>query len=446
MKKIVLLPNNTDLNRGDQALIWESIHLIKDIYGADTKVSLIRTGINKEDIVRQSNQTMKKGYRLLSPILKHPGRFRIFQSQHEFNYRRMDVVLIGLVALFDLFTSSLLLSHWKWINKLGGCFLSEDDRVTVHALKNADFVYVKGGGFIHSYGKVTDPYQMYYSLFLMLLAQRYDKSLIILPNSIGPLKNRWARKIVRKVLKHATVVFVRESLSFTCLKKELGIDSFITSDLGYYLENKSLLDVKRYMPKTEKKIVGITLRPWRFLDSDNPEKSYQQYISSFTMFVSLLVEEGFYVCLFVHTLGPSAHENDEIAIDDVWKALPKGIQNNVVKVKDEQLDCYDMMKLYGCCDYFIGTRFHSVIFAQNMNVPTISISYGGNKGMGIMEKLSLEQFNIPINEVTVEKLSNTFMELMNKREYYREQLLQYKSHLDKERESLLQLCRRSNII
>ena len=444
MKRVVLLPNNTDLNRGDQALVWESIRLIKDIYGDDTEVSLIRTGINEEDIARQSSQTMRKGYRLLSPILKHPGRFRIFQSRHEVNYHRIDIILIGLVALFDLFTSSLLLSRWKWINKLGGCFLSEDDKATVYALRESDYVYVKGGGFIHSYGKIADPYQMYYSLFLMLLAQRYDKSLFILPNSIGPLKNRWAKKIVEKVLRSATVVFVREALSFFCVKKEFGIDCIVTSDLGYYLENRSSLDVKRYMPETERQIVGVTLRPWRFLDSGNPEKSYRQYISSFAMFVSQLVEERFYVCLFVHTLGPSAHENDEIAVDDVLGVLPKGIQY-VVKVKDEQLDCYDMMKLYGCCDYFIGTRFHSVIFAQNMNVPTISISYGGNKGKGIMEKLSLDQFNIPINEVTVETLSKVFMELKNKKEHYREQLLQHKSHLGKERESLLQQCKMVSI-
>ena len=32
MKKVLLLPNNTDLNRGDQALVWESIRLIEDIY------------------------------------------------------------------------------------------------------------------------------------------------------------------------------------------------------------------------------------------------------------------------------------------------------------------------------------------------------------------------------------------------------------------------------
>ena len=43
MKKVLLLPNNTDLNRGDQALVWESIRLIEDIYNNDVYISIIET-------------------------------------------------------------------------------------------------------------------------------------------------------------------------------------------------------------------------------------------------------------------------------------------------------------------------------------------------------------------------------------------------------------------
>lgn len=33
MKKVILIPSNTDLNRGDQALVWESIRIIEDVFG-----------------------------------------------------------------------------------------------------------------------------------------------------------------------------------------------------------------------------------------------------------------------------------------------------------------------------------------------------------------------------------------------------------------------------
>lgn len=35
MKKILILPTNLDLNRGDQALVWEAARLIEDVYGKE---------------------------------------------------------------------------------------------------------------------------------------------------------------------------------------------------------------------------------------------------------------------------------------------------------------------------------------------------------------------------------------------------------------------------
>lgn len=52
MKKIILIPANTNLNRGDQALIWESIRLVCDLY-AKVDISLIEAGIQPDDIQRQ---------------------------------------------------------------------------------------------------------------------------------------------------------------------------------------------------------------------------------------------------------------------------------------------------------------------------------------------------------------------------------------------------------
>jgi len=142
------------------------------------------------------------------------------------------------------------------------------------------------------------------------------------------------------------------------------------------------------------------------------------------------------VCLFAHTLGPSAHENDALAIKDVASKLDKN--NDYEIVKDYQLNCYDMMKLYSRCTYFIGTRFHSVIFAQNQNVPTIAISYGGNKGNGIMGDLGFSEFVISISSVNAAILSSTFEKLEQSSRTYKEALVAHKTKLLKARESMIQ--------
>ena len=43
MGKVILIPENTDLNRGDQALVWESIRLIKDI-DQNSEIILMKGG------------------------------------------------------------------------------------------------------------------------------------------------------------------------------------------------------------------------------------------------------------------------------------------------------------------------------------------------------------------------------------------------------------------
>ena len=141
------------------------------------------------------------------------------------------------------------------------------------------------------------------------------------------------------------------------------------------------------------------------------------------------------MCLFAHTLGPSAHENDELAIKDVASKLDE--KNDYDIIKDYQLNCYDMMKLYSKCTFFIGTRFHSVIFAQNQNVPTIAISYGGNKGSGIMGDLGFSDFVINISAVNTTSLANTFEKLEQFSESYKKSLKAHKIKLQKAREAMI---------
>ena len=57
MKKIIIVPGNTDLNRGDQALIWESVRLVKEVYGPGTEIFLIESGNNREDVRLQTGLT-----------------------------------------------------------------------------------------------------------------------------------------------------------------------------------------------------------------------------------------------------------------------------------------------------------------------------------------------------------------------------------------------------
>lgn len=61
---------------------------------------------------------------------------------------------------------------------------------------------------------MTDAYQMYYSTFSMLLASRYNKPVLMMPNSIGPLMDKLSRSFVSKLLKQCVFISVREHVSY----------------------------------------------------------------------------------------------------------------------------------------------------------------------------------------------------------------------------------------
>ena len=153
------------------------------------------------------------------------------------------------------------------------------------------------------------------------------------------------------------------------------------------------------------------------------------------------IEKRYQIILFSHTLGPGAHENDTLALEELSAILDE--RNLPYKfIEDVALDCRQVMSIYSHFTFLVGTRFHSVIFAQNSFVPTIAISYGGNKGVGIMKDAGLDDYSIPMGEISSERLVSAFERLETDRNEVIEQLRQYRSNLDIDRNRMIEEVRK----
>lgn len=60
MKKVLIVPFNTDLNRGDQALVWETARIIRSVYVEAVDIHVLESGYNENEIKRQSSQSEKR--------------------------------------------------------------------------------------------------------------------------------------------------------------------------------------------------------------------------------------------------------------------------------------------------------------------------------------------------------------------------------------------------
>ena len=191
----------------------------------------------------------------------------------------------------------------------------------------------------------------------------------------------------------------------------------------------------------DKKNVIITLRPYRFLGKSNPHELFQKYIKSFVCLVSHLVKKEYHITFMAHTLGPSSHEDDRLAIREVVDALPKDLCTHISCIEDFELTCKDVEKIYSYYDYMVGTRFHSVIFALNVNVPSIAIAYGGNKGKGIMNVLDNDEYSIDMDKIDETSLISIFDNLEINREKYLANLQTKKEEIQKQRNDLINCIR-----
>lgn len=443
MKKVLIIPSNTDLNRGDQALVWESINLVEDIFGKENVECSLMGDLKDKDVRYQNGQTEKLGYKFVDTLIKHPGRK--YQSKHEDSkgYSKLTMIQWGWQAVKDYLHTIFLLSSFSIIRSFGEKFLSKSEMSTLRTIKESDAIFVKGGGFIHSYGAVTDPYFIYYLTCNMRVAQAYGKKVFVLPNSVGPLKNSSAKKIALDALNKCKFVSVRENISKQFLES-LGMKVHLFPDLGFFLKPANN-DFSEYLrakgvPLEQKKVV-MTLRPYRFQGFTNSDELFAHYIQGFVNLVDSLSSRGYHVTFMAHTLGPSSHEDDRIAIKDVLDVLPVDIKKNTSYIEDFSLTCKDVEKIYSYYDYMIGTRFHSVIFSLNVGVPAIAIAYGGNKGKGIMSFLGNDEFSIDMDKIQGDSLVKLFGKLEDGRDAYLDNLKAKRLVIDELRNALISQIR-----
>lgn len=432
MKKYVILPSNNDLNRGDQALIWETIRLAKEagylgeyyILAEDKSLTL---------------QSQANGLKVITPILKHPGRKSKIKNNSSYTIRL--IINWGIVAGIDFFKSLLLLNSFT--EKIGKKLLNEDELFALKTIKESEVCFVKGGGFIHSSGKITDPYTIYYSLFHIKLAQKLKKRIYVMPNSFGPFKGIGIKRMVKSIIGKCNLVTTRESISSKMLD-EINVENKLFPDLGFFLE-KELKNVNEISSIREKykgyKLVGITARPYRFPNSQNPSEKYQNYIDSMSEFCKWLYVNKFMPVFIEHTLSENTHENDGTAISEVTYNLNHG---EYAIISNDSYTSKDLKMIYSELDYVVGTRFHSVIFSLSEGTPSIAITYGGNKGEGILQDIGLEEYGIPIDQVNNKELIEMFIKMdNNKLDYYKRLDIYLESAKDR-RAKLIELIMKDN--
>lgn len=426
MRKFIIIPNCSDINRGDQALAWETKRIALDA-GYVGEYYLL------SESYEPTNQSIEEGFRIINPILGHPSKGK--NNNENIRYTIKLKIKWGFTGIIDTLATAVLLN--KVTRLMFRKIVSKSRQESLKVFEESDAIFLKGGGLFQSHGGLTSTYATYNRAYHIFLASSLKKKVFIMPNSFGPNDGFLVKTILKKCFSKCEFIAAREKTSKEVFKNDLNMDIPQFPDLAFYLENANE-DKNEYITKyrldVNKPLVAITMRPYRFPNSLTPDQDYEKFKNEIAKFIDNIYSKGYMPVLIEHTFSITSHENDGACISDV---VCKIDSNKYVLISDRSLNCRQLKLLYSCCDYIVGTRFHSMIFSLENLVPGIAISYDGFKSIGIMNDMDLGKYVIDIGEVTEEKLTEMFFDMIDNKEQIITKIKNYREYANLERSKLI---------
>ena len=208
---------------------------------------------------------------------------------------------------------------------------------------------ISGGGSLLQDVTSTKSYK-YYSTIIKL-AQKQGAKVMVYANGIGPLRNEKNRTDCKAMLDRVDVITLRDENSLSELKR-IGVkkDAVVTADPAFSLKPSG--------PKIAEKAPYfiVSVRKWKKLPAD-------------------FIENMGFICRTIkqeHNVTPVFIPMQGYIDKDICLEIAKLCGG---KIRDSFSDISDMLGYIKNAEFVIGMRLHILIYALNMNVPIIALSY-----------------------------------------------------------------------
>ncbi len=282
-----------------------------------------------------------------------------------------------------LFALPILRWGGKW--RMG---LNADEYAALAAIAHADLVCASGGGYLYDTPHRAGLWRWlswdWFLLADMAVAVSLGRPLVLLPQSIGPIHNRWLRWGLRWVTRHATHVYARESQSAQWLTQH-GIPHQLASDMAWRLSAPA-----RGAPNTTPHVLGITAIDWGAQYAGfRGQAAYEQLLCDVIKHYLAL---GWRVHIFVQC------QDSNPAWDDthVARRIIATLAHPAVVLMPFIADPAQLQQAYAQLDRMLTTRLHAAILRLACNQPCVVIGYLP-KTQGIMHDIGLAAWCLDIH-------------------------------------------------
>lgn len=293
----------------------------------------------------------------------------------------------------------------------------------ISELRKADFILHAPGG-----PSIGDTYYNAEAGYLYVydLLNAMGKPYMFYAPSMGPFWNTERNAWRREVLLNAKAIVLRDPISAEFVKELVPekqifqtLDSALQHDIDMQENEKKFSqfkELKDFILKHDQ-CIGITVTDlmWHPVWSkktdvvDNIQKTFRSFIEE-------KIEMG-YGIVFIPQLYGSGNDYN------LMRSYCTDSDNCfVIPDNDERYDTYFQQYVISKLYAVIGMRYHSNIFSAKMGTPFISVSYE-QKMQGFMEKMNLEQYCIPLMELSTDVLNSKFDSLSLNYDHYQNYLV-----------------------
>lgn len=288
-----------------------------------------------------------------------------------------------------------------------GEFWGED----MDALLESD-VCLMMGGTTFSDAKVI---KTLYNVICILPAIILGKTSMMYSQTLGPFNNWFNRMAAKYCLSKMSFIAPRGQSSYKAVKSlELDVPIKFFSDSAFSLQvssNTKEIIRKKYKKKLAgKKVVGISINT---IVEKKCRKLGIEHHQAWIDLITHLQERNYKIMLIPHSIRPKArskHNNDLISTLEIISGLDK--QDGVLLI-DEFYDCKELREVVGLTDYYVASRFHSMISALSTIVPVVVFGWGFHKYKEVLSEFQLENYYYDAKYLSGHLLIESFNSLVH---------------------------------
>ena len=238
-------------------------------------------------------------------------------------------------------------------------------------LRGVDTVVVAGSGQLLDARE--GPWHHPYAIFRWAMLSRLSGTRFVIPSiGAGPIYTRLGKLMIVRSVAAADYVSMRDAHSAELLHS-IGVerDLPVRPDMGYGYALPNGTPAARNEPIR----VGVNVMAHRDprYGSYGDVRSFNAYLGKMVEFVAQLVESGDEVVLF-----SSQTSIDPLVADDLLVALKaRGLaeHSRLHNALDRIADSDDLVRTIKECDYVVAARYHAILLALALGIPTIGLSY-----------------------------------------------------------------------